>query len=85
MPVENVWVSGAWRWTQATRVAYYNDLGDGRTLVAVDAHDNEVSIEGKRLERYCSTPIRLMRQLRSTRVAGSFPRAMALTTARGEV
>ena len=41
VPVENAWVSGAWRWTKATRVAYYNDLGDGRTLVAVDRHDNE--------------------------------------------
>ena len=41
VPVENAWVSGAWRWTKATRVRYYNDLGDPRTLVAVDAHDNE--------------------------------------------
>ncbi|WP_151081432.1 GmrSD restriction endonuclease domain-containing protein [Nocardioides cynanchi] len=41
VPVENVWISGAWRWTQATRVRYYNDLGDSRTLVAVDSHDNE--------------------------------------------
>jgi hypothetical protein len=41
VPVENVWVSGAWRWTQATRIRYYNDLKDPRTLVAVDAHDNE--------------------------------------------
>ena len=42
VPVYNVWISGAWRWTKATRVRYYNDLGDRRTLVAVDAHDNEV-------------------------------------------
>jgi Protein of unknown function (DUF1524) len=42
VPVENAWVSGAWRWTKATRVRYYNDLGDARTLVAVDRHDNEV-------------------------------------------
>jgi hypothetical protein len=41
VPVENVWVSGAWRWTQDTRVRYYNDLRDSRTLVAVDAYDNE--------------------------------------------
>ncbi len=41
VPVENAWVSGAWRWTQATRVRYYNDLGDPRTLVAVDRYDNE--------------------------------------------
>lgn len=41
VPVENAWVSGAWKWTHATRVRYYNDLGDSRTLVAVDQHDNE--------------------------------------------
>jgi hypothetical protein len=41
VPVENVWISGAWRWTKSTRVRYYNDLGDSRTLVAVDTHDNE--------------------------------------------
>lgn len=41
VPVENAWVSGAWRWSHATRVRYYNDLGDKRTLVAVDQHDNE--------------------------------------------
>lgn len=41
VPVDDVWASGAWSWTQATRVRYYNDLGDARTLVAVDAHDNE--------------------------------------------
>jgi hypothetical protein len=40
VPVENTWVSGAWRWTKATRVRYYNDLGDARTLVGVDAADN---------------------------------------------
>jgi hypothetical protein len=38
--VENAWVSGAWRWTHQTRVRYYNDLGDTRTLVAVDRDDN---------------------------------------------
>ena len=41
MPVYNAWVTEAWRWTKATRVRYYNDLRDPRTLVAVDAHDNE--------------------------------------------
>jgi hypothetical protein len=41
VPVENVWISGAWRWTKATRVRYYNDLRDPRTLVGVDAYDNE--------------------------------------------
>jgi len=41
VPVENAWISGAWRWTHATRVRYYNDLRDSRTLVAVDIHDNQ--------------------------------------------
>lgn len=41
VPVENAWTSGAWRWTKATRVHFYNDLGDPRSLVAVDQHDNE--------------------------------------------
>jgi hypothetical protein len=41
VPVENVWISGAWKWTKSTRVRYYNDLHDSRTLVAVDSHDNE--------------------------------------------
>jgi len=41
VPVENAWVSGAWAWSHATRVRYYNDLTDKRTLVAVDRSDNE--------------------------------------------
>ncbi len=41
VPVQNAWMSGAWRWTKATRVRYFNDLEDARTLVGVDAHDNE--------------------------------------------
>jgi hypothetical protein len=41
VPVENAWITGAWRWTHATRIRYYNDLGDTRTLVAADTHDNE--------------------------------------------
>jgi len=41
VPVKNAWISGAWRWTQTTRVRFYNDLGDPRSLVAVDSHDNE--------------------------------------------
>jgi hypothetical protein len=41
VPVENSWISGAWGWTKGTRVRYYNDLGDSRTLVAVDGSDNE--------------------------------------------
>lgn len=42
VPVENAWQSGAWRWTKATRIRFYNDLGDSRSLNAVDTHDNEV-------------------------------------------
>ncbi len=41
VPVENTWISDAWRWTKKTRVWYYNDLKDSRTLVGVDASDNE--------------------------------------------
>jgi hypothetical protein len=33
VPVYDAWTSGAWRWTKATRVRYYNDLRDARTLV----------------------------------------------------
>jgi hypothetical protein len=40
IPVENAWISGAWAWSQARRVAFYNDLGDTRSLNAVDSHDN---------------------------------------------
>ena len=32
VPVENAWISGAWKWTRSTRVRYYNDLGDPRPL-----------------------------------------------------
>jgi len=41
VPVENSWQSGAWSWTKATRVRFYNDLGDARSLNAVDTYDNE--------------------------------------------
>lgn len=41
VPVENAWISGAWKWSKDTRVRFYNDLGDFRSLVAVDSHDNE--------------------------------------------
>jgi len=41
VPVENAWISGAWAWSHTTRVRYYNDLKDKRTLVAVDRSDNE--------------------------------------------
>jgi hypothetical protein len=41
VPVKNAWISGAWEWNKDTRVRFYNDLGDARSLVAVDTHDNE--------------------------------------------
>lgn len=34
VPVAEAWGSGARSWTQARRVAFYNDLGDSRTLNA---------------------------------------------------
>ena len=34
VPVHEAWGSGARYWTQAKRVAFYNDLGDRRTLNA---------------------------------------------------
>lgn len=34
VPVHEAWGSGARNWTQARRVAFYNDLGDGRALNA---------------------------------------------------
>ncbi|WP_156945217.1 HNH endonuclease family protein [Arthrobacter sp. I3] len=34
VPVHEAWGSGARHWSQARRVAYYNDLGDTRTLSA---------------------------------------------------
>lgn len=41
IPVENAWISGAWAWTQARRIAFYNDLRDYRSLNAVDTASNE--------------------------------------------
>jgi len=41
VPVENAWIMGAWAWTQARRIAFYNDLGDYRSLNAVDTRDND--------------------------------------------
>jgi hypothetical protein len=41
VPVENSWQSGAWAWTKATRVRFYNDIGDARSLNTVDTYDNE--------------------------------------------
>jgi hypothetical protein len=37
VPVHEAWGSGARYWTQSRRVAYYNDLGDPRTLNAQTA------------------------------------------------
>lgn len=34
VPVHEAWGSGARYWTQARRVAFYNDMGDGRSLNA---------------------------------------------------
>lgn len=40
VPLKEAWVSGAWRWTPATRTAYANDLGYGMSLLAVTASTN---------------------------------------------
>jgi len=37
VPLAEAWRSGAWAWTSAQRMAYANDLGDPRTLLAVTA------------------------------------------------
>ena len=37
VPVHEAWGSGARYWSQARRVAFYNDLGDGRSLNAQTA------------------------------------------------
>jgi hypothetical protein len=41
VPLAEAWDSGARSWTTATRQAYANDLGDGRTLVAVTDNVNQ--------------------------------------------
>jgi len=41
VPLEEAWASGAWRWTQATRDRYSNDLGYSASLLAVTVHENE--------------------------------------------
>jgi hypothetical protein len=38
--LKEAWDSGAWAWTDATRVAYANDLSDTRTLRAVSVSTN---------------------------------------------
>ncbi len=38
--LKEAWDSGAWAWTPDRRIAYANDLTDGRTLVAVSAASN---------------------------------------------
>ena len=40
VPLKEAWLSGAWRWTPATRTAFANDLGYGMSLVAVTASTN---------------------------------------------
>ena len=40
VPLAEAWQSGAYRWNAETRKAYANDLGYGRSLVAVSAHAN---------------------------------------------
>lgn len=40
VPLAEVWQSGGYRWTAATRKAYANDLGYFATLIAVTAHEN---------------------------------------------
>jgi hypothetical protein len=38
--LKEAWDSGAWAWTPERRIAYANDLSDGRTLIAVSATSN---------------------------------------------
>jgi hypothetical protein len=38
--LKEAWDSGAWSWSPERRIAYANDLTDGRTLVAVSATSN---------------------------------------------
>jgi hypothetical protein len=38
--LKEAWDSGAWRWTEAQRIAYANDTSDSRTLLAVSSSSN---------------------------------------------
>ena len=40
VPLAEAWRSGAWKWTNAQRQAYANDLSDSRALVAVSLSQN---------------------------------------------
>ena len=40
VPLKEAWLSGAWRWTPATRSAFANDLGYTMSLLAVTASTN---------------------------------------------
>ena len=50
VPVHEAWGSGARYWSQARRVAFYNDLGDARTLSAQTSALNSVKA-GQRSRR----------------------------------
>ena len=38
--LKEAWDSGAWQWSGPARIAYANDLTDGRTLLAVSSDSN---------------------------------------------
>lgn len=40
VPLEEAWTSGAYKWSEAKRQAYANDLAYGPTLIAVSLHSN---------------------------------------------
>lgn len=40
VPLAEAWRSGAWKWTNAQRQAYANDLSDSRVLIAVSLSQN---------------------------------------------
>lgn len=40
VPLAEAWDSGAWAWTPEQRMAFANDLGDSRSLIAVTASSN---------------------------------------------